>query len=467
MLRPHILRAYDIRGIAHLPAHPDPDITPEVAYQLGRASGTHLKRNYGTRIALGYDMRLSTPSLKAEFLRGLLECGLTVLDLGMIPTPLMYFAVCRWQLDGGACITASHNPKEYNGFKLVGKNAHSICGDELQKLIPLVEAQDFENGSGTVESANIFEEFVSFLQTRIQLARPLKIVVDSGNGATGPYVERLFTALGCEVTSLFTEPDGNFPNHPANPEEEENMQDLIRTVLSEKADLGLAFDGDGDRVGLVDEVGHHYPADQLLILLARDVLNRNPGAKIVFDVKVSQLLINDITEHGGTPLMTKTGHSFIEKTMHDEGALLGGEISGHMFFAENYFGFDDAFLGAAELLKVAAQSPEPFSKLLAELPKTATTPELKTPCAETEKFRIVSEVAAHFAPLYPCITIDGARIQFDAQSWGAIRASNTSPNLTIRFEAPTVERLKEIQKIMLTELEKHPELDLWWRADLD
>jgi len=462
MLKPHIIRAYDIRGIAHKHGHSDPDLTPEIAYQLGRASGTHLKRNYGTKIALGYDMRLSTPELKETFLQGLLECGMHVLDLGMIPTPLMYFAVCHWKLDGGACITASHNPKEYNGVKLVGTNAHSICGDELQKLIPLIQAGDFENGEGHVEPADIFKEYTKVMGERIHLERPLKIVVDSANGATGPYVESFFKSLGCEVISMFTEPDGNFPNHPANPEEEANMRDLAARVQTERADLGLGFDGDGDRVGLVDERGHHYPADQLLILLARDVIARNPKAKIVFDVKASQLLINDIAAHGGIPVMTKTGHSFIEKTMHDEGALLGGEISGHMFFAENYYGFDDAFLGAAELLKIAARTHSPFSSLLSDLPHSEATPELKTPCPESEKFRVVRELTEYFTAHYSCSTIDGVRIQFDQNSWGAIRASNTSPNLTIRFEAPNMERMKEIQAITVAELKKHPELDLWW-----
>jgi phosphomannomutase/phosphoglucomutase len=413
-------------------------------------------------LAVGYDCRVSNPELAEAFIEGVLSTGCDVTVLGMIFTPLLYFAVCKFGFDGGASITASHNPKQYNGVKLVAKEAHSICGDELQAVLKLIQDGDFEVGQGQRKTLDAFPAYIEKITSMVKLARPLKVAVDSGNGATGPYVQRFLEALGCQVTPLFTEPDGLFPNHEANPEEEENMADLAAAVKAGGLDLGLGFDGDGDRVGVVDETGKHYQADLLLLQVARDLLTRMPGAKIVFDVKVSRVLIDDIRAHGGEPVMAKTGHSFIEKTMHEQGAPLGGEISGHLFFAENYYGFDDAFLGAARLLEIASRSPAPFSQLFIDVPQTASTPEFKSPCPDDKKFAIVAALSKTFAAQYDCITIDGIRVNFDAQSWGAVRCSNTSPNLTLRFEAPNETRLKEIVNLMLVELEKYPEIDLWW-----
>lgn len=463
MINPHIFRAYDIRGIAHNPvSETAPDLTPETINLIGKASGTYFKRHFGTNLAVGYDCRLSNPELADAFIDGVLSTGCHVTVLGMVYTPLLYFAVCRFGFDGGASITASHNPKQYNGVKLVAKNAHSICGDELQDVLKLIQAGDFETGQGTRHELSAFPAYLEKMLSIVNIERRLKIVVDSGNGATGPYVKPFFEALGCEVIPLFTEPDGNYPNHEANPEEVENMQDLIAAVKEHKADLGLGFDGDGDRVGVIDETGKHYQADLLLLQVARDLLTRRPGAKVVFDVKVSQVLIDDIRAHGGVPIMAKTGHSFIEKTMLEEGAPLGGEISGHLFFGENYYGFDDAFLGAARLLEILSRSEQPFSALFNDVPQTASTPEFKSPCPDDKKFAIVEQIAKNLGAQYDSITIDGIRVNFDATSWGAVRCSNTSPNLTLRFEAPTPERLKEIVNLMLQELEKYPEIDLWW-----
>lgn len=460
-LNQNIFRAYDIRGIAHNPnSSPNPDLTPETVELIGKASGTYLKRHHGTRIAVAHDCRLSNPELSDAFIKGLREAGCDVTLIGMVPTPILYFAVCKFEFDGGACITASHNPKEYNGIKLVGKDAHSICGDELQEVYKLAQENDLETGSGSLEELDVFPAYTEHLTELLHLEKPLKVVIDSGNGAAGPYVKTFFSALGCEVTDLYSEPDGSFPNHPANPEELENMQDLITEVKAQNADLGIGFDGDGDRVGVVDEKGHHYNADLLLLLLARDLLTRLPESKIVFDVKVSQVLIDDIRNHGGEPVMQKTGHSFIESKMHEISAPLGGEISGHMFFAENYYGFDDAFLAAGKLLEILSKSQTPFSELFADVPQTASTPEIKCACPDDKKFQIVKELTAHFTSKYDCITIDGVRINFDEKSWGAVRCSNTSPNLTIRFEAGNKERLHEIIDIMLTELKKYPEIDL-------
>ena len=480
MINPQIFRAYDIRGIAHkpaasIPAGTIPDLTPETIFQIGKGAGTHFKRTSNANephIAVSYDCRLSNPELAESFIKGLLETGCRVTVIGMVPTPMLYFAVCRFGFDGGASITASHNPKQYNGVKLVGKNAGSICGDELQEIRKLIENDDFESADATAASTtdgsskrdtlNVFPAYMEKLLDIVRLERPLKIVVDAGNGAAGPYIKSFFEALGCEVTPLYCEPDGNFPNHEANPEELENLTDLIALVKKEHADVGLGFDGDGDRVGIVDENGKNYTADLLLLLLARDSLARRPGAKIVFDAKASSVLIKDIISHGGVPVMSPTGHSFIEKKMREEGAPLAGEISGHLFFAENYYGYDDAFLGAARLLSLLSDAAGPFSALFKGIPETACTPELKSPCPDDKKFQIVEKITATFVQKYPCITMDGVRVNFDANSWGAVRCSNTSPNLTIRFEAKTPQRLKEIVAIMLTELEKYPEIDLWW-----
>ena len=471
MLNRNIFRAYDIRGIAHQPvSSPNPDLTPETVRLIGQASGTHFKRsvcpgNPAPLIAVGHDVRVSNPELSNAFIEGLRSTGCRVLDIGLIPTPILYFAVCKLNLDGGACITASHNSKEYNGIKLVGPHAHSVCGEELKTIYELGMSGDLDQVEpGSLETKDVFPLYTEHIKGMIQIKRPLKIVVDAGNGVAGPFVKTFFEALGCEIVPLFTEPDGLFPNHEANPEVEENMKDLMAAVLKHQADLGVGFDGDGDRVGIVDELGHHYSADLLLILLARDLLKRKPGSKIVFDVKVSQVLIDDIQAHGGEPTMTKTGHSFIEKTMHELGAPLGGEISGHMFFAENYYGFDDAMLAAAKLLQILSEQDGPFSSLLAGLPKTAVTPELKSACPDDKKFQIMEELVKRFTAKYKCITIDGVRIQFDDKSWGAVRCSNTSPNLTIRFEAPTQDRLKEIMRLMLEELRQFPEIDLWWKG---
>lgn len=461
MINPFIFRAYDIRGIAHKPESDLPvDLNPQTIELIGRAAGTYFKRNFGTNICVSHDNRLSNPELSDAYIKGLLSTGCNVTDLGMISTPMLYFSVCRFGFDGGTQITASHNPKEYNGIKLVGKNAHSICGDELQVILKMIQEEDFEEGEGKIETLNAFPAYLEKITSIVHPEKRLKIVVDSGSGATGPFVKLLFESLGCEVIPLYTVPDGNFPHHEANPEEIENMQDLIKAVLENKADLGIGFDGDGDRVGIIDEKGQHYSADLILMLLAQDLLQRIPGAKIVFDVKVSQVLINDIKAHGGEPVMTKTGHSFIEKEMREIGAPLAGEISGHMFFAENYYGFDDAFLGAAKVIEMAAKASHPFSEFFTNIPKTFCTPELKLGCPDDQKFRIVGEIRQEFENKYPSVTIDGVRVNFDENSWGAVRASNTSPNLTARFEAQSDARLKEIMQIMFDVMKKHPEINL-------
>lgn len=472
-INPHIFRSYDIRGIA------DRDINDEHALLMGKGFGTYVRTVLGgDKVAVGRDCRLSGKRIEKAFIEGLIAAGCSVRNFGQITSPMVYFASCVYDVDAAVSITASHNPKEYNGFKFVSKNAHSICDAELQTILKIIQNEAFASHPLPQKNAilkftanstsahnlreNIFSDYLSKITTQIRLERPLKIVVDAGNGATGDFCKVFFETLGCEVITLFCEPDGNFPNHEANPEELENMKDLIAEVKKQKADLGLGFDGDGDRVGIIDENGDHYHADKLLLLLSRDLLSRNPGAKIVFDIKCSKVLENDILAHGGIPVVSKTGHSHIETKMREVGALLGGEVSGHMFFAENYYGFDDAFFAAAKLLEILSKTQNTFSELLADIPVLHNTPEIKAGCPDDRKFQIVEELKEHFLQNYECIIIDGVRMHFDRHSWGIIRCSNTSPNLTLRFEAPNQEKLREIMTIVIDKLKNYPEINLDW-----
>ena len=466
---PHIFRAYDIRGIA-IGDKPWPDgnidLSEETMYLIGKGFGTYIQKHFGPNVVVGRDVRTTGEKLQKAYIKGLLETGCNVTDIGLSTSPMLYYAVCKYGFDGGTNITASHNPKEYNGAKLVGKNGHSICGDEIQTIYEIIKQCHAEKSSGRVlnsgklETRDINNDYVNELLTKVKLERPLKIVIDAGNGTSGPLAPELFRRFGCEVIELFCEPDGNFPNHLANPEEPENVADLIQKVKETNADLGIAFDGDGDRIGVIGENGKIYSADFLLLILARDLLTRHPNAKIVFDVKTSQVVEAEIKRLDGQGLMNKTGHSFIEQRMKKEQALLAGEVSGHMFFGENYYGFDDAFLAALKILSILSQSPKKFSEHFTDLPQTHTTPEIKAPCPDEIKFKILDQLVADFCRDHQCIAIDGARINFDQKSWGLIRCSNTTPNLTLRFEAESPEKLTTIQKIVYDKLKEHPEVDL-------
>lgn len=462
-INPLIFRAYDIRGIAHKPESTTPDLTPETVELIGKGLGTYLLEHTGPRIVIGGDNRLSTPELKDSFIKGLLSTGCQVTDIGEVTSPLLYFATCALEMDGGICITASHNPKEYNGIKVVGKMAHAICGDELQDVLEIIKKGEFTEGPGTLKKRDdIFDLYIAKMKEIIHVDRPLKVAVDAGNGIAGKFAGSLFRAFGCEVKELYCELDGNFPNHPANPEEEENLEELIALMKAEDYDIGIGFDGDGDRIGLIDENGKHYAADLHLLLLAEDLLSRHQGATIVFDVKASQIVPELIKKHSGIPVMAKTGHSFIEQTMHEKNALLAGEVSGHLFFAENYYGFDDAFVAALRTLEVLSKSDKKLSEYFTELPKTFATPEIKVPCPDDRKFQVVEALRDHFETIYDCITIDGVRMLFEPETWGIIRCSNTTPNMTMRFEALSEEKLKEVIGIVAEELEKHPEVDMSW-----
>jgi phosphomannomutase / phosphoglucomutase len=459
----HIFRAYDIRGIADPLDGGKPDLDEETVYLIGKGAGTYLQRKYNTKtIAVGRDNRLTGPLLQSAYMKGLAETGLDVTDIGLAISPLTYWAACQDDFDSATNITASHNPKEYNGIKIVAKNAHSICGDELQKVLKLIEANDFLEGDGEITKKDLRQDYLNDLKSRVNPTRPLKVVVDAGNGTAGIFAPEFLRMIGCEVVEIYCELDGTFPNHEANPEELENMRDLIEKVKEEKADLGIGFDGDGDRIGIVNEKGHLYSSDFMLLLLAKDLLTRVKNPQIVFDVKVSQAIINKMEELGATPIMSKTGHSFIEAKMKELDAPLAGEVSGHLFFAENYYGFDDALLAAGKILEILAAADSPLSEQFNDLQETHTTPEFKAHCPDNKKFEITKKLVDHFTALYDCITLDGVRVHFSDTDWAAVRSSNTSPNLTLRFEASTPEKLKEIQEIMVTELKKYPEVDLSW-----
>ncbi|PIQ77886.1 phosphomannomutase [Candidatus Peregrinibacteria bacterium CG11_big_fil_rev_8_21_14_0_20_46_8] len=474
-INPLIFRAYDIRGIAE---GDSVDLSPEAMYAIGRGFGTYMQRKSGDKqshrrggaggakgaqkFVVGKDNRTHGKILHESFIAGLLSTGCDVLHVELASSPMIYWASCVLNVDGGVNITASHNPKEYNGVKLVGKNAHSICGDELQEILKLIQQDDFieGNGQGRLESVDIFPEYLTDIKKRVEMAKKLKIVIDAGNGITGKFAPELFRALGCDVVELYCELDGTFPNHEANPEAEENMEELKKRVVAEGADLGLAFDGDGDRVGVIDEGGKFYAADLLLIPLARDLLSRNPGAKIIFDTKTSKIIENDIRAGGGVPVRYKTGHSFIETKMRESGALLAGETSGHLFFAENWYGFDDGMYAGARLVQLVSKSEKPYSSFYEGLPQVHNTPELKIPCSDSSKFRVVEDVKEYFVKRYPCLTIDGVWIDFGNDAWGAVRASNTSPYLTLRFEAGDETTLQRCREIVVTKLKEYPEVDL-------
>lgn len=448
----NIFRAYDIRGIAGT------DLTPEIIYEIGRSFGTLMQEKSGGKIVCGRDNRVSGEELQQAYMAGLLAVGCSVTNIGLASSPMVYFASCKYDFDGGTNITASHNPKEYNGCKLVAKGAHSICGEEIQKLVRMIENEEMKEGKGNFSEKNIFPDYVSAVRERIKLSKRYKIVIDAGNGVTGKFAPTLFRELGCDVIELFCELDGNFPNHEANPESEKNMEDLKKMVVKEKADLGIAFDGDGDRCGIIDEKGGFHQADFLLIPLSRDLLKRYPKAKVIFDVKSSKVVEDDIRAHGGIPIRYKTGHSFIEEKMRQEGAMLAGETSGHFFFAENFYGFDDGMFAGAKFLEVMDRAGHPFSKFFDGLPDVITTPEIRIPCSDDAKFHVVEDVKNFFVKRYPTITIDGVWIDFGEGAWGACRASNTSPFLTLRFEAKTQQKLDLSKKIIMDKLREYPEV---------
>lgn len=441
---PSIFKAYDIRGV--VPATVD----DEMAQALGLAFGTIARGAGETSVAVGRDGRLSGPALSAALVRGLVASGVDVIDIGPVTTPLLYFAASTL-CASGIQVTGSHNPKDYNGFKMVLKG-RAIFGDEIQALRRQMEKEAGAAPAaqpGRVRNINLLKPYRDRILKDVKLARPLKLVVDSGNGIAGASAPGIFRALGCEVIELFSEVDGNFPNHHPDPSRPENLKDLIAAIAKNGADLGLAFDGDGDRLGVITRGGNNIYPDRQMMLFARDVLTRVPGATILFDVKCTQRLAPAIREAGGVPLMYKTGHSLIKAKMKEVDSPLGGEMSGHIFFKERWFGFDDGTYAGARLLEILSRHPDP-SAVLDGLPTSFSTPELNVKCAEGEPHELVKRLTerADFASPAQISTIDGVRVDWP-DGFGLVRASNTTPVLVLRFEGQTEEALHRIEQDML------------------
>lgn len=440
----HIFREYDIRGIA------GGEVTPELAYRLGQCLVQLLPEGSDRGMIVGRDVRLSGPAIQQAVMDGLTDAGVNVIDIGMVPTPLAYFGVFHHDAAGCVMITASHNPGEYNGFKMMcGKE--SLHGDDIRRLQALMTTDEMPappSRKGSLCQEDILLAYSRFVLDDIHLNRPLKVAIDAGNGPSGLVAAPLFRQLGCEVVELYCEPDGTFPNHHPDPTVAENMQDVAKAVREHGADLGIAFDGDGDRIGVVDEQGEIIWGDMLLLLLSRQVLKTNPGATIISEVKCSQHMYDDIAAHGGHAIMWRTGHSPIKAKMKETGALLAGEMSGHIFFADRFFGFDDAVYAGARIMEMVAAQDMPVSRLLADVPHAVTTPEIRVDCPDERKFALVEEAREHFAEAgYDIIDIDGMRLKFD-DGWALLRASNTQPSLVLRFEAPDEKRLAEMRALV-------------------
>ncbi|HKI48629.1 MAG TPA: phosphomannomutase/phosphoglucomutase [Desulfobacteria bacterium] len=446
----HIFREYDIRGI-----FPD-ELTEDTVYRLGCAFGTYFQDKGAHRISLGRDCRLSSPDLAAWLTEGLSASGMTVVNVGMVPTPILYFSLHHLSVDGGIQITGSHNPPEFNGFKICLGHA-SVYGGEIQTICKIAESGKFKTAKGSVENSAVDESYIEHIVSNIHPGSVMiKAVVDGGNGVAGPSAVSVYQRLGFEIHPLFCEPDGRFPNHHPDPTIPENLQSLISTVVQEKADVGIAFDGDGDRIGVVDRDGRIIPADHLMMVFARDLLTRHKGAKIIGDIKCSQALFDDIRARGGKPIMWKSGHSVTKSKMQEEKALLAGELSGHIFFKERYFGYDDAAYAGARLLEILSKTPDGFGSLLMGIPDLVNTPEIRLDCSDARKFKIVKAVADQFRKdpgVIDVIDLDGARVLLDG-GWGLIRASNTQPVVVLRFEAENEKRLEEIKRQFMERLEK-------------
>ena len=447
----HAFREYDIRGIAGT------DITEPLAYRLGVAYAGMLKAagfDSTQPLIVARDVRLSGPAIQAAVIQGLRDAGHDVLDIGMAPTPLAYYSVYHFEAAGCVMVTASHNPGEYNGFKLM-RGRESLHGEDIGTLARHMQelycdpAHPFAGErKGKLTQTDIIPVYHEQLLRDIHLERPLRVVVDAGNGPSGVVAAPLYRDLGCEVIELFCEPDGNFPNHHPDPTEEKNLVDVANAVRENGADIGIAFDGDGDRIGVVDEHGKVIWGDMLLLLLSRELLKVHPGATIISEVKCSQHMYDDIRKHGGNGIMWRTGHSPIKAKMKETGAKLAGEMSGHMFFADRYFGFDDATYAGARILEMLSNHDAPLSGLLDDVPQAVTTPELRVDCPDEVKFDLVQGAKAHFsAKGYDIIDVDGMRIRFK-DGWGLLRASNTQPSLVLRFEAPNEARLAEMRELI-------------------
>jgi len=439
MISESIFKAYDIRGIV------DETLTLDAVELIGKAYGSEAKAQSQQTVVIARDGRLSSPKISAALSKGILSTGCDVIDIGMVPTPVLYFATHLLKTGTGIMITGSHNPPKYNGLKMV-MAGHTLYGETIQDLLTRINNSDFVSGEGNFSEQSVSEDYLDRICSDVKLKKPLRIAVDSGNGVAGELAPALFKRMGCDVIELFSEIDGNFPNHHPDPSKLENLIDLEKAVDENKVDLGLAFDGDGDRVGIIDNKKNIIWPDRQMMLYAEDVLSRNPGAQIIFDIKSSNHLAKEIERMGGDALMWKTGHSFIKAKMKETGALLAGEMSGHIFFKERWFGFDDGLYSAARMLEILSQKDLPADEIFSALPDSCNTPEIQIQFEEGEHYKFMDKLksVADFGDA-DIFTIDGMRVNYDF-GWGLIRPSNTTPCLVLRFEADTDEGLQKVQE---------------------
>jgi phosphomannomutase/phosphoglucomutase len=456
-MNPEIFRKYDIRG------HAERDLTDETTKLIGQAFGTFLHDHGIDSVLVGRDNRLSSERLRKAILAGLLAAGCHVIDIGLVATPILYYAREHYQVDGGVMITGSHNPPDENGFKLVC-GPGTIYGQDILRLKEIIEQNEFRSGTGSLEVRDVTEAYIKMLQEKIVLGpRQLKVAVDCGNGTASLFAEKILEGWGCNVIPLYCESDGRFPNHHPDPVKTANLTDLKKTVLKEKADLGVAYDGDADRIGVVDDRGEIIWGDKLMCLYWREIIPHYPGTLAIIEVKCSQALVDEVKRLGGKPMFYKTGHSLIKAKMRETGAVFTGEMSGHMFFADEYYGFDDAFYATGRLLRILSRTEKPLSQLLADIPQYYSTAETRIPCkSDQAKFAVVADLVDKFRQNYEVIDIDGMRVLFP-DGWGLVRASNTQPVLVARCEAKTPEGLQEICNIIKNAIRQYDEVgDFEW-----
>jgi phosphomannomutase/phosphoglucomutase len=459
-LKQTMFREYDIRGRVN-----DDELNARSAEWIGRGFGTFLARRGVEDMVVGYDSRFGSVEIKDGLVKGLRATGRNVIMVGMCLTPMMYWSQYRFQVRGGAMITGSHNPKGWNGLKLGAGFSSTLVAEEIQELYGIIQREEFTSGRGDYTEVTIFDDYAADLTARVKVARPLKVVIDTGNGTAGAFAPRIFRDAGVTVVEQFTDLDPEFPNHEPDPARTDTVEILGKRVREEGADLGLAFDGDGDRFGVVDERGEVIWPDRYMILLARQVLERVPNGKIVFDVKCTQALEDDIRAHGGQPIMWKTGHSHIKAKLHAEKAALAGEMSGHVFFVENYYGFDDGVYAGLRFVEYVAARRETLSAIMAGTPAYVSTPAINVHCADEVKYDVVRRLTARLKQDFDrVIDINGARVVFE-DGWGLVRASSNLPELVLRFEARTPERLQAIKHTFRGYLEKFPEVDRHWENE--
>lgn len=439
-MNPEMFREYDIRGIT------GKDMTEDDVVLIGKGIGTFLQKQGNRKITVGRDCRETSDSYSDKLIQGLTSTGCDVVDIGVCSTPVAYFSIRHLKKEGNVMVTASHNPREYNGFKMCS-GYDSVYGKQIKEILHIIEEKKFQEGEGIIETYDILSPYIDFVIKNINITKPLKVGIDAGNGTAGITALPILKGLGCQVFDLYCDMDGRFPNHEADPTVLKNMEDLIALVREKKLDIGIGYDGDGDRIGVVDEKGNIVFGDKLMIIFAREILSRKPGSTFISEVKCSKTMYDDIEKHGGRAIMWKTGHSLIKQKMKEEKAEMAGEMSGHMFFADRYFGYDDAVYASCRLLEIIADTGKTISDLLSDVPKTYTTPEIRVECPDDKKFDVVQKATEYFRERYDVIDIDGARVLFD-DGWGLVRASNTQPALVLRFEAMSEERLKEIRDLV-------------------